>query len=696
MTDYLSRHPIVNTDESAAENNLSGQNEAESEEEFVINQVHGLFDFIQTNGSIKRFTERTKPRQKIDQSQHGMCKREQNRQTHLLKTSIPLNGVNQITSVNSSNRLAKPSNMDEVNGIDMHFIFKKRGHSPDTLKLWTERKKLLKPEKMRIVGKGTDNERLQEYRPSQQVRKRIVELNVQIYNRFFNFCETLGTTPMKEFQQKNYESWITQSSDTESQTSNVRQEKCPTNAIKKFRKHETNLIRLKQTVKTNILDDEHNERTEETIKKAEKDFALDLPMLVEETARDTKILNAITAVEKNQIEEIFYPYRPHRHHLTTRFGLLFYNDKIVIPEAMRSTIIAMLHQGHPSATKMDQSSAAFWWPGLYREIKEKAENCPSCRSSGKNLTTQLPSTEKNHLETLSEPNQEIQLDFAGPIKSKTRGDVYILVAVDRFSKWPTAKICKNTDTRTVLKVLTEYCSDNGTPQSVRTDNGSCFKSNEFKEFCNQENKKRIRCTPNLHTGTGQVERTIRTIKSLTRANMADGLTFEEGVKLAIETIRQTPHSKLNMTPFQMHYGRKPRTAITNLIGRPECLLSNWKKTLTNYVSAQPTELQMFTIIDSEGEMADYLILNDSKKRNRSVSKEFKQYQFFEKENKPNAMKCRFKTNKILTAANETKNTITTSDGKIIHKKIASKPIKFQLPKKPEEETNKSLCQMRKI
>ena len=178
---------------------------------------------------------------------------------------------------------------------------------------------------------------------------------------------------------------------------------------------------------------------------------------------------------------------------------------------------------------------------------------------------------------MSEPNREIQLDFAGPIKSKSRGDVYFLVAVDHFSKWPTAKICKNTDTRTVLKFLTEYCSDNGTPRSVRTDNDSCFKSNEFEEFCNQEIIKRIRCTTNLHTGTGQVERTIRTIKSLTRVNMADGLTFEEGVKLAIKTIRQTPHSKLNMTPFQMHYGRKPRTAITNLIGRPECLLSNWKK-----------------------------------------------------------------------------------------------------------------------
>ena len=195
----------------------------------------------------------------------------------------------------------------QVNGIDMHFIYKKRGHSPDTYRLWAERKRLLEPEKTRLVGRGTDNERIQEYRTSQQVRKRIVELNIQMYNRFFSYCETLGTTPLKEFKQNNHESWIVQnSSDTESQTSNVRQEKCPTNAIKRFRKHETvNLIRLKQTVKPNTLDDEHTERTEETIKRAEKDFALDLPMLVEETARDVKILSAITAIERNQTEKFF-------------------------------------------------------------------------------------------------------------------------------------------------------------------------------------------------------------------------------------------------------------------------------------------------------------------------------------------------------------------------------------------------------
>ena len=66
---------------------------------------------------------------------------------------------------------------------------------------------------------------------------------------------------------------------------------------------------------------------------------------------------------------------------------------------MRTTVIAMLHQGHPSATKMDKLAAAFWWPGIFPEIREKAENCPSCRASGKNLITQLPYTEKKQTKT---------------------------------------------------------------------------------------------------------------------------------------------------------------------------------------------------------------------------------------------------------------------------------------------------------
>ena len=87
--------------------------------------------------------------------------------------------------------------------------------------------------------------------------------------------------------------------------SQIKQQNCPVSALKKFRKHETvNLIRLKQTVKANTMETDRQERTAETLKKAEKDFALDLPLIVDETARDKMILNAITAIEKDQLESI--------------------------------------------------------------------------------------------------------------------------------------------------------------------------------------------------------------------------------------------------------------------------------------------------------------------------------------------------------------------------------------------------------
>ena len=54
LTDYLSRHPIVSTVENETENNVNGQLEVEAEEEFVINQIHGLFDFFSSEWKHKK------------------------------------------------------------------------------------------------------------------------------------------------------------------------------------------------------------------------------------------------------------------------------------------------------------------------------------------------------------------------------------------------------------------------------------------------------------------------------------------------------------------------------------------------------------------------------------------------------------------------------------------------------------------
>ena len=214
---------------------------------------------------------------------------------------------------------------------------------------------------------------------SQNGSKRIAQLNIEIHITFFHYCEALGTTPLQELQQSNNESWIhNYQSDGENQTSRKKTGQVPKKALKRFRKHETvNLIQLKQTAKTNILDPEQNEKTAEVIKKAEKDFALELPLLVDETA----ILYRKSLSKNNNWRTFFYLYCPHRTHLSTTFGLLFYNDKIVIPENTRTKFTAMLHQGHISAAKMDQLAEAFWLRNAQR-YPRKGRSMPKLQSCG--------------------------------------------------------------------------------------------------------------------------------------------------------------------------------------------------------------------------------------------------------------------------------------------------------------------------
>ena len=157
------------------------------------------------------------------------------------------------------------------------------------------------------------------------------------------------------------------------------------------------------------------------------------------------------------------------------------NDRIVIPKSLQFTILQLLHTGHIGYTKMMTEAKCFWWREMEFEIEEKAKRCKPCIAAGKNLKTQIPGTEKNTLEELKGPGEEIQLDFSGILPEY--GNIYLLVSVDRFSKWQMAKICHDTGADNVLKFLEHYIDINGVPKTIRTDNGSAFISTAFDTFC---------------------------------------------------------------------------------------------------------------------------------------------------------------------------------------------------------------------
>ena len=100
---------------------------------------------------------------------------------------------------------------------------------------------------------------------------------------------------------------------------------------------------------------------------------------------------------------------------------------------------------------------------------------------------------------------------------------------------------------------------NGLPQTIRTDRGAAFAGKEFRELCKSLNINVIYGTPYIHTPTGLVERDTRTLKEYLRTNLEEGHNINDALGRSLNVMRTTGHSSIKETPFERHYGRKPRT-----------------------------------------------------------------------------------------------------------------------------------------
>ena len=152
-----------------------------------------------------------------------------------------------------------------------------------------------------------------------------------------------------------------------------------------------------------------------------------------------------------------------------------------------------------------------------------------------------------------EPNECLQLDFTSTIKHLNESNKYVLVAVDCFSRWPSAIFYSKNKSDEVLKILKNY----GMPRKFFMDEGSSLTSTAIKLFCNSE-RTQISYTPfNDHRATSCVERTIGSLKSfvLTYAKEKEHGNLESMTERALSVLRFAPNATLKITSFEAHHAR---------------------------------------------------------------------------------------------------------------------------------------------
>ena len=432
--------------------------------------------------------------------------------------------------------------------------------------------------------------------------------------------------------------------------------------------------------------------TEEHIKKAEFEFMMDLKTLIAKTAIDPELTRVRTSMRREDRETIPDGYRNAFDKLSIRWGLIFVDDQIVIPIDLRRRLLDILHFGHSGITKMMSEARIFWWPGMKQDIENKVKDCTACFASGKNLKYQLPKKHYGKLEKLTEPGQELQIDFTGKLHNKNiNGEVQILIAVDRFSKWPTVKICKTAETKEVTNFLSSNFNLYGIPEKIKSDKGGAFVSKEYREFCKNRNIEIEYCTPRVHTGNGVVERAIQTLKNLIIANLEDGISLTESVNRALHVMRFTIHTGLKLTPFELHHGRKPRTELTNIVKDGKSYLSNWSELTVS--APNKSKIPIYVGRDADGDITNHIVMARTKTEEKHLAERPKSpkkknsvrypFYFVEKNHNKKSLEGKFQK-KIQTAISGTESTIKTDSGKIINRKFISEP-RFQTERKNRKE-----------
>ena len=187
--------------------------------------------------------------------------------------------------------------------------------------------------------------------------------------------------------------------------------------------------------------------------------------------------------------------------------------------------------------------------------------------AGKNLKVLLGTKNTEKLPILTEPNEEVDLDFTGPLDKSWGNSKYLLLCIDRFSKFPSAKIVNNTAASSILIFMTDYCHLPRFPKSIRADHGSCFTSFDFRNFCEKNNIKLILCTVEDHKFNGVVEILIHTVEAKLLATLFNdpNPSLITAIDKIIWNIRSTKQSSIGCSPFSKHFNRSPNTFWKSLV-----------------------------------------------------------------------------------------------------------------------------------
>ena len=237
-------------------------------------------------------------------------------------------------------------------------------------------------------------------------------------------------------------------------------------------------------------------------------------------------------------------YWNHRDELSVSDGIVYKGMRIVVPPTLRPTMLQQVHESHLGIVKCkERAREVLFWPGMSQQIEDLVQDCDICQTF----------QNKQHSETLNPtPHPDLPWTEVASDIFDWKGSQYLLI-VDYYSRYITVDKLEDMSSSSTIAVLKSQFCQHGIPETLRTDNGPQYSSEEFRQFCSNYQIIHSTSSPHFPQSNGEAERAVQTVKRLWKKC--------RDKQLALLDYRTTPLKSCNLSPAQLMFGRRPRNKL---------------------------------------------------------------------------------------------------------------------------------------
>ena len=193
------------------------------------------------------------------------------------------------------------------------------------------------------------------------------------------------------------------------------------------------------------------------------------------------------AIKDNLLYKLFH----------TRNGISTYYQ-LLVPAALRSTILHHMHSdiigGHHGVKETySRLKQKYYWYEAKQDVLLWVRKCDTCARV--KMSIPKPKAGLGDMR-VGATMDRLATDLLGPLPETPRGNRYVLVVTDHFSKWVEVLPVPDQTAKTVADaIVKDVICRLGCPLSLHSDQGRCYESEIFREVCGLFHIKKTRTSP---------------------------------------------------------------------------------------------------------------------------------------------------------------------------------------------------------